>query len=167
MSDGHAFPVDATAILAFAGALGETNPIYYDEDYARRTPLRGVIAPPTFGVASAHWNGRHFFRGVRRIPAAEPARGEAAAGEARPERGEGGPVARILHGEQRFDYHQPLRPGMRLRVSVRPGKTWEKEGRRGGRLRFSEVVSEYRDESGALVLTATSVGIVTARAVEG
>jgi hypothetical protein len=55
---------------------------------------------------------------------------------------------------------------MRLRVSMRPGKSWEKEGRRGGRLRFSEMVSEYRDESGELVLTATSVGIVTAKAVE-
>ena len=56
---------------------------------------------------------------------------------------------------------------MRLRVETRPGKSWEKEGRRGGTLRMSEAVSEYRDESGRLVLTATSVGIVTAKAVEG
>jgi hypothetical protein len=73
----------------------------------------------------------------------------------------------VLHGEQRFEYHEPLRPGMRLRVETRPGRSWEKEGRRGGTLRFSESVSEYRDESGRLVLTATSVGIVTGRAVEG
>jgi acyl dehydratase len=167
MSDGFEFPVDATAILTFAGALGETNPVYHDEAYARGTPLGGVIAPPTFGIAAAHWNPRHFFRGVRRIPAAAPPPGEAGADAPRPERGEGGPVARILHGEQRFEYHRPLRPGMRLRVETRPGKSWEKEGRRGGRLRFSESVSEYRDEAGELVLTATSVGIVTAKAVEG
>lgn len=167
MGDGFSFPVDGTAIMLFASALGETNPIYYDEEHARATALAGVIAPPTFGVASAHWNPRHLFRGVRRIPppAAAPAAGSAGSAP-RPEAGEGGSLARVLHGEQRFEYHEPLRPGMRLRVETRPGKSWEKEGRRGGSLRFSESVSEYRDESGRLVLTATSVGIVTARAVE-
>jgi acyl dehydratase len=151
--------------MLFASALGETNPVYYDEEQARRTPLGGLIAPPTFAVASAHWNPRHLFRGVRRIPA--PPGEESDADAARPERGEGGPVARILHGEQRFEYHRPLRPGMRLRVATRPGKSWEKQGRRGGRLRFSEIVSEYRDEAGELVVTATSIGIVTEQAVEG
>jgi len=165
VADEYEFPVDRSSILLFAGALGETNPIYHDEEQARKTPLGGVIAPPTFGVASSHWNPRHIFRGVRRIPG-PPRASEGGSPGARPERGEGEPVARILHGEQRFEYHRPLRPGMRLRVSTRPGRSWEKEGRRGGRLRFSEAVSEYRDESGELVLTATSVGIVTARAVE-
>jgi acyl dehydratase len=168
MSDGFSFPVDGTAIMLFASALGESNPIYYDEAHARATALGGVIAPPTFGVASAHWNPRHVFRGVRRIPAPAPSRAVEGSGTAsRTEGGEGGSLARVLHGEQRFEYHEPLRPGMRLRVETRPGKSWEKEGRRGGTLRMSEVVSEYRDESGRLVLTATSVGIVTARAVEG
>lgn len=168
MADGFWFPVDRTAIMLFASAIGETNPIYYDEEVAGATPLAGVIAPPTFGVASAHWNPRHLFRGVRRIPP-PPASPAAPGGADAPlrEGGEGGAVARILHGEQRFEYHEPLRPGMRLRVETRPGRSWEKEGRRGGTLRFSESVSEYRDESGRLVLTATSVGIVTGKAVEG
>ena len=51
-------------------------------------------------------------------------------------------------------------------MSNRPGKTWDKEGKRGGKLRFSESISEYRDENGELVVTATSVGIVTEKAVE-
>ena len=168
MADGFSFPVDRTAIMLFSSALGETNPIYYDEEHARATALGGVIAPPTFGVASAHWNPRHVFRGVRRIPPLPPPPAAEGAGSApRTERGEGGSLARILHGEQRFEYHEPLRPGMRLRVETRPGKSWEKQGRRGGTLRMSEIVSEYRDESGRLVLTATSVGIVTGKAVEG
>ena len=72
----------------------------------------------------------------------------------------------MLHGEQRFEYHKPLRPGMELTVTTKPGKTWSKEGKRGGTLRFSEQISEYRDASGELVLTATTVGIVTEKAVE-
>ena len=73
----------------------------------------------------------------------------------------------MLHGEQRFEYHQPLRPGMVLHASSQPGKSWEKEGRRGGMMRFSEIITEYRDESGERVVTETSVGIVTGKAVEG
>jgi acyl dehydratase len=159
----HEFPVDRTAILTFAAALGETNPIYWDEAYAKATPLGGVIAPPTFGVASAHWNPSHALRGVRRIPSA-PERPQARRSESA---GDGASLTRVLHGEQRFVYHQPIRAGMRLRVAARPGRSWEKEGKRGGKLRFSETVTEYRDERGELVVTATSVGIVTEKAVEG
>ena len=158
----HDFPVDASSILLFASALGETNPIYYDEEYAQSTELGGVIAPPTFAISSAHWNPTYSLRGVREIPA-KPASGaqrEGVGSEA------GGDLTRVLHGEQRFEYHKPLRPGMKLRVTNRPGKSWEKEGKRGGKLKFSETVTEMRDENGELVLTTTSVGVVTAKAVE-
>jgi acyl dehydratase len=159
------FPVDRTAILNFAAALGETNPIYWDEAFARATPLGGVIAPPTFPVAAALWNPDAGLRGVRQIPkraaVAEPAAAREDGG------GGGGGSARLLHGEQRFEYHQPLRPGMRLTATTRPGRSWEKEGKRGGRLRFRETVTELRDERGELVVTSTSVGIVTEKAVEG
>ena len=47
-----------------------------------------------------------------------------------------------------------------------PGKTWEKEGRRGGKLVFSESVTEYRDQKGELVITARSVGVRTDRPVD-
>jgi len=165
MSDAYEFPVDRTAILSFAASLGETNPIYWDEAYARGTPLGGVIAPPTFPAASAHWNPFAGLRGVRRIPAAPPRAERAPSGGEGVTRG-GGSLARLLHGEQRFEYHQPLRAGARLRVESRPGKSWEKEGKRGGKLRFTETITEYRDEQGALVVTATSVGIITEKAVE-
>lgn len=160
------FPVDRTAILNFAAALGETNPIYWDEEHAKATPLGGVIAPPTFAVASALWNPEAGLRGIRQIPARQVPPGEADAGRPGGRSGGGG-SARLLHGEQRFEYHQPLRAGMRLRVSSRPGRSWEKEGKRGGRLRFRETITELRDEEGVLVVTATSVGIVTEKAVEG
>jgi acyl dehydratase len=164
--DGYEFPVDLTSIMLFASAIGETNPIYYDESYAGKTPLGGVIAPPSFAVASAHWDGDYFLRGIRQIPPSRPKpernaeASEAGGGDS------GGNLTRVLHGEQRFVYHQPMRPGMRLRVSQRRGESWEKQGRRGGVMRFSETITEYRDESGELVTTAISVGIVTGKAVE-
>lgn len=170
MDDGYVFPVDLTSIMLFASAIGETNPIYYDEDYAAKTPLGGVIAPPSFAVAGSHWDPDYFLKGVRRIPAPKPRpepESPAPASDADEGGGGGGGLSRVLHGEQRFVYHKPMRPGMRLTVTQHRGKSWEKEGRRGGTMRFSEFVTEYRDEQGELVTTAVNVGIVTGKAVEG
>ena len=164
MSDPeYEFPVDRTAILSFAAAVGETNPIYWDAAHAKTTPLGDVIAPPTFGVAAAHWNPNYGLRGLRQIPPrveAPPSDTKARSG------GGGGGLARVLHGEQRFAYHKPLQPGMVLRVATRAGKAWEKEGKKGGKLKFNETITEYRDTSGDLVLVATSVGVLTEKAVE-
>ena len=169
--DGFVFHVDLTSIMLFASCLGESNRIYYDDEYAGKTPLGGVIAPPSFPTSASHWNPRAGLRGVRRIPArpeskvSESSEAEAGQAESKPQRG-GGNLARVLHGEQRFQYHQPIRPGMKLRVTTRPGKSWSKEGKRGGTLDFRESVTEYRDENGELVCTGTSVGITTSKAVE-
>ena len=165
MADGYRFYVDRTGILTFAASLGETNRIYYDEAHAQQTPLGGVVAPPTFTASASHWNPHGGLRGVRRIPAPPPAP-EGAATQAPVRRAGGGNTSRLLHGEQRFDYHKPVRPGMELTVTGRPGKSWEKAGRRGGKLRFTESISEYRDQDGELVVTATGVSIITEKAVE-
>lgn len=168
--DGYRFPVDLTSIMLFASAVGETNPIYYDEEYAAKTPLGRVIAPPSFASAGSHWDPDYFLKGVRRIPPPKPRpeKPKAASGSGDSSGGGGGGnLSRVLHGEQRFVYHKPMSPGMRLVVTSHPGKSWEKEGKRGGTMRFSETISEYRDEDGELVTTAISVGIVTGKAVEG
>lgn len=166
--DGYRFPVDLTTIMLFASALGETNPAYYDEDYAKRRGLGGVIAPPTFAAAASHWNPNAGLRGVRRIPPPEPRPEDAGAPGASGAAGGGRrDVSRLLHGEQRYVYHKPLHPGAALTVTTRPGKRWEKQGKRGGTMQFSESITEYRDESGELVVTAIGVGIITGRAVEG
>jgi acyl dehydratase len=167
--EGFRFPVDLTAIMLFASAIGETNRIYYDEDYAKKTPLGGVIAPPTFAIASAHWDPDYFLRGIRKIPAPapKPAAAPAPAAGASGGGGGGGGLTRVLHGEQRFVYHKPMQPGMRLTVTTKRGKSWSKEGKRGGTMNFSETITELRDQDGELVTTAISVGIVTGKAVEG
>jgi hypothetical protein len=67
-----------------------------------------------------------------------------------------------LHAEQHYEYHRLLRPGDVLTATVRPGSTWEKEGR-SGKLVFSDAVTEYRDQHGELVITARSVGVRTER----
>ena len=55
---------------------------------------------------------------------------------------------------------------MSLTVTTRAGERWSKQGRRGGTLHFGETVSEFRDDDGNLVMTATNVGVRTGKVVE-
>ena len=71
-----------------------------------------------------------------------------------------------LHAEQHYEYNRPLRAGDVLRAETKPGKTWEKQGRRAGKLVFNEMVTEYRTLDGELVVTARTVGVRTERVVE-
>ena len=41
-------PVTKEEILEFAASLGETNPLYTDENAASKGPHKGLVAPPTF-----------------------------------------------------------------------------------------------------------------------
>ncbi|MFI5399676.1 MAG: MaoC family dehydratase [SAR324 cluster bacterium] len=37
-------------IQRFARAIGDLNPLYFDEEVARRSPFRGLIAPPSIHI---------------------------------------------------------------------------------------------------------------------
>jgi acyl dehydratase len=151
------FPVEAGHIMMFARAIGDPNPVYYEES-AGSTEVGDVIAPPTFTMASAQYDPDYPLR---------PQVGEPWLGSGREPTG----IARSdggggtgLHAEQHFTYHRPVRPGDLLTVETRPGDRWEKQGKRGGVLRFSETIVEYRDQSGELVVTSRMVGVQTERA---
>ena len=58
-----------------------------------------------------------------------------------------------------------MRPGDVLSGDQLAGRRWEKEGRRGGILQFSETITEYRDAEGELVITVRDVGVSTQRQV--
>lgn len=163
------FPVDASQIMLFARSVGDKNPIYYDAEYAKGTEPGGVVAPPTFVQASSQYDPKFPLRPV----IGEPwfGSGKAATGvkpkakKADEKSSGGGDSARMLHAEQQYVYHQPIRPGDELTVTTKRGNSWEKEGRRGGTMSFSEVITEYRNQQGELVVTATSVGVTTGKAV--
>ncbi len=156
------FPVEAGHIMLFARAIGDPNPIYHDDDYAKGTDMGGVIAPPTFERATAQFDPDYPLR---------PKFGEAWLGSGRepsskPPKDVGGDGGTGLHAEQRYEYHQPVHPGDVLTAKTRPGKTWEREGRRAGKMTFSETITEYFNEAGELVVTATGVSVRTERPVD-
>ena len=147
------FPIEEGHIASFARAIGDANPAYYGTD---------AVAPPTFVQASAQWDEDYFLRpkiggdwfGSGRGPGGAPSGSGG---------GSGGGTG--LHAEQHYEYTRPVRVGDVLTATVLPGKTWEKEGRRAGKLVFSETVIEFRDQDGELVVTARGVGVRTEKPV--
>ncbi len=160
------FPVEASHILMFARAVGDPNPIYSDEAYAAGTEVGGIIAPPTFAQSSAQFDPDYFLRPKIGEPWFGSGKEPTGVKREKTEGESSGSAAGGLHAEQHFTYHRHLRPGDVLTGTVLPGKTWEKEGKRSGKLVFSETITEYRDQNGELVITARGVGVRTERVIE-
>jgi acyl dehydratase len=152
------FPVEATHIMMFARAIGDPNPAYADPDSPEAQAFGGVVAPPTFSMAGSQFDSDTVLR---------PKPGEPWFGSGREPSGAVRESSGLLHAEQVFEYHQPLRAGMELVATEREGKSWEKESKRGGLLKFSETITDYRDAAtGELVVSATLVGVITERPVD-
>ena len=143
-------PIEATHIMMFNRSIGDFSNDNMDGDF---------VAPPTFPQAVAQFDPDYSLRikpGVDWF------------GSGRDSSGVKGTPASSggLHAEQHFEFERPIRPGDLLTVAAKPGRTWEKESRRAGKLMFSERITEYRDQNGELVCTARSVGVKTERPVD-
>ena len=97
------FLVEASHIMMFARSVGDANPIYHDEEYAKGTDLGGIIAPPTFAQSSAQFDPDYFLRpkiggegwfGSGKEPTGAKPSKESGGG--------GGGAAMGLHAEQHF-----------------------------------------------------------------
>ena len=150
------FPVEAGHIQLFARAIGDPNPIYHGSEQVAGTEVGEMIAPPTFVQAGAQFDPDYRLR--PKIGEPWMGSGKTATGITKEKLGKS---AGVLHAEQHFEYHRQLKPGDVLSSTSKQGKSWEKQGRRGGNLKFSEAITEYRDQNGELVITALSIGVVT------
>ena len=144
------FPVEATHIMMFNRPIGDFSNDGMDGDF---------VAPPTFPQAVAQFDPDYSLRikpGVDWFGS-----GKDPSGVKGTPTSSGG-----LHAEQHFEFERPIRPGDLLTVVAKPGRTWEKESKRAGKLMFSERITEYRDQNDELVCTARSVGVKTERPVD-
>ncbi|MGH9011929.1 MAG: FAS1-like dehydratase domain-containing protein [Acidimicrobiia bacterium] len=128
--------VEEGKVREFARAVKSSNPAYVAE-----SPQS--TSPPTFLASSVFWQR----------PENSPW------GDTRPN------LQRILHGEQEFVFPgPPPAAGTELTGETRIDRIYEKEGKRGGTMTFVELVTEYRDASGAVVAEARSTIIETSQA---
>jgi hypothetical protein len=131
--------IERGKVREFARAVRASHPSYVkDED---------AVVPPTFLTTMFFWES---------------------------EVEEGNPWHRVkldqtrgMHAEQEYVFHgPPPRAGTRLTCQSRIAEVYEKEGRRGGKLGFAVMVTEFRDETGKLVAEARMTAVETAHAPE-
>jgi hypothetical protein len=141
-AETFSFPIDATSVMLFARALGDGR-----AEYTEATNPAGLVPPPTFYQASAHYEPDYPLDATR--PGWQPKTTPRYPGP-----------GKTLHGEQRFTYHHPVRSGEELTVTIRTGDQWRKESSRGGALDFVEQITEFRNGRGVLCVTAVNVGVI-------
>ena len=130
-SDPVTYEVEKGAIIKFAEAIGDANPVFNDDQAARQTRYGGLIAPPTF-LRSAR-------SGPPRVDVKSPY-----------------PAA--LDGGSEWEYFEPVRPGDRVTVTIRIADIFERPGRLGNML-FIVRETRYVNQFGAVVALQRSTGI--------
>lgn len=138
-------PIERGKIHEFANSILDDNPLYHDTVAAKAAGLAGVVAPPTYTSVGAFY----------------------------PEEGGGGPgmagldLRFVLHGGQEFEFLRPIVAGDVLTSEAGESRAYEKEGKRGGTMKFVETESLYKDQNGQVVLKVRNTLIQTGQVVQG
>ena len=123
--------VEKGAIIKFAEAIGDTNPIFNDEVAARQSKYGGMIAPPTFL--------RSMSAGALKVDFRIP-------------------YSANLDGGSEWEYFEPIRPGDRITVTTKIADLYERAGRLGNML-FMVRETNYVNQFGNTVATQRTTGI--------
>ncbi|GAA5346834.1 MaoC dehydratase-like protein [Planifilum fimeticola] len=124
--------VERGAVRKFAEAIGDPNPLYLDEEAAKKSRYGRLIAPPTFPQTFDYGT----IEGLRL------------------------PDSGLIHGEQRFDYVRPLFVGEEITCCRVFQDMYEKTGSRG-KLVFLVFSRVGQDSGGRTLFTTKDVIIVT------
>jgi acyl dehydratase len=126
------YEVSREKIAEYVVAIGDRNPLSSDPEVARRAGYRDVIAPPTFAAVFSSLPFRRALADREWVARStiDP--------------------ARILHGEQRYEFRRPVLPGDRLLVQSIVTGVEERKG-----LVFVYVATRVDDERSERVLDAT------------
>jgi hypothetical protein len=132
-------PIESAQVMIFARSVGDVDACYTDQIFAATGTA--LVTPLTFVRALDHFNPASTTRPTLPVQTA----------------GMGGRTD-TLHAEQHFEYFAPFCAGDRIVVESFPGGSWQKTGR-AGVLEFSEMVTEYRNQDGTLVVRARKVSV--------
>lgn len=117
------FEVTKEQIIAFAKAVGETNPLYLDEGTAKNSRYGNLIAPPTF------------YSVFRTAPGLDPKVQFGTTG---------------FNAGQHCEFFEPIRPGDTITAQSQVADVYEKTGRTG-RMVFILRRTAYTNQHGQKV----------------
>ena len=123
--------VDKTGCRMFARAVGHTDLIFYDEEYAKSKGHRSIVAPPGFFGT----------------PAFKPGGGRS---EGPPARGFSIPYKRVLNGGTEYEYLDSVCAGDTLTSTTKISGFTERKGSIGPML-ITERETTYTNQAGNVV----------------
>lgn len=137
---GHNFPtftvtVERRWLRSFAKAIGESNPIYMDENAACEAGYRTLPAPPTFAMALDQESSEF----LPFVPLLDI------------------DISKVLHASQEFEYLEPICAGDTIQVASKIADIFEKKS---GLLDFIVMENTYTNQNGDLAVRATSTLVV-------
>lgn len=130
----YTFTVERGKIREFVQAIGDSNPVYTDSAAAQAAGYRDVIAPPTFATVVENWGGSGFFGMCEDLDI--------------------NPVM-VLHGEQEYEYAQPIYPGEVVTASPRIVNVAVRQGSKG-KMTLIVMESTFRNQQGETLAIARS-----------
>jgi acyl dehydratase len=133
--------VERGKIREFAAAIKEDDPVYVDEALAANEQ-GGIMPPITFLQTVTHWDDG---RGRVRLPF---------------------DLKRVLHGEQEYEFLEPIRVGDVLTAVSRVVDIYEKPGKRGGSMNFAVTETTYTNQHGRVAAKAKHITIETGQVVK-
>lgn len=131
--------VEKGQVAFFARCIGETDPIYFNEDAAQAQGYPAIPVPPTFGFS------------LKLLAPADDLDWPVL----------GVDIDRVLHGEEHFIYHGPIFVGDRLRMKTTISDIYEKKD---GALEFVVQDTVARNQNDVIVLESRTVAVVRNRA---
>ena len=134
-SEPSVYEIERSAIRRWAEAIGDPNPLYHDEEYARSKGYRSLVAPPGF-------IGQYAF------PVKVGARG----------RGFTSPFTRNLNGGNEYDLIKPVQAGDTITSTTKIADIRERKGRMGTMLIITTEIT-YTNQDGEVVAKARGTGI--------
>jgi len=117
-------PVTAEMVKDFCQAIGESGPLYTEDDAARQGPHGGIVAPPSYAITFR--NGRQFFEHIPRF-------------------GRQG-----FDAGKDVEFVAPIRPGDTITLSSHVKEIYEKTGRTGSMV-FVVVRSTLKNQNDEVV----------------
>ena len=123
------------SIRYFALALGDDNPLYVDDDYAKKAGYPSVIAPPTLICETLQYahqmpNTDGYVGHEWHLPV---------------------PNTRLVRAGNDYEFMRPLLPADRISVTWTLENIVEKPSSRGGTQLFVSSVGRFRDAKGEIV----------------
>ena len=124
----HSVDVEKGRLRFFAKAIGETDPVYTDEEAAHAAGYRSLLAPPTMAFC-LEMDKPEPFAVLKEL---------------------GVDLGRILHGEQAFEYHADICAGDTLTYRTKVSDIFDKKD---GALEFIVEDTTVTNQEGARVAT--------------